>query len=68
MEKNKVDGDTTKDITQQIEKMRRQQTEVCLRELDAAIRPILRKYNCQLDISIVLRQGQIIPRLGVKAI
>jgi len=38
---------------------------LCRRELVAAMNPILDKHNCNLDISIVLKSGQVIPGWGV---
>lgn len=56
---------TVNDIEKKLQEVREQQVRMCTQEIDKAIAPILDKYNCQLDISIILRQGQVIPQLGV---
>lgn len=56
---------TVNDIEKKLQEVREQQVRMCTQEIDKAIAPILDKYNCKFDISIILRQGQVIPQLGV---
>ena len=56
---------TVNDIEKKLQEVRKQQARMCIQELDKAITLILAKYKCQLDISVVLKAGQVIPRLGV---
>jgi len=42
-----------------------EQIKECTKELHEAINKILDKYQCILDVSITLRQGSIIPNIGV---
>ena len=53
------------EIEQRLMEENRKQVMACQQELARVIQPVLDKYQCQLDISITLRQGQIIPNLGV---
>lgn len=56
---------TINDVQKKLKQVQQEQSRLCMQEIDRVITPILNKYNCQLDISIILRQGQVIPQLGV---
>ena len=64
--KGKKKADMSKqEIEQRLMEENRKQVIACQQELAKVIQPVLDKYQCQLDISVTLRQGQIIPNLGV---
>jgi hypothetical protein len=42
-----------------------EQINECTKELQEAMNKVLDKHQCTLDISITLRQGSIIPNIGV---
>jgi signal transduction histidine kinase len=42
-----------------------EQIKNCTKELHETINKILDKHKCMLDISITLRQGSIVPNIGV---
>jgi len=42
-----------------------EQIRECTKELHEVINKILDKHQCMLDISITLRQGSIVPNIGV---
>ncbi len=46
-----------------IKQEREARVEACSQEIAAA----LRKHNCELDVSVVLRAGQVIPQVQVVA-
>lgn len=56
---------TINDVQNKLKQVQQEQAKICMQEIDRAITPILNKYNCQLDISVILRQNQVIPQLGV---
>ena len=56
---------STKEIRQKLQEETQKQIVLCGQEINAAIKPILEKYQFKLDISIILRQNQVIPQLGV---
>ena len=43
----------------------RKQIEDCTMELNRAINEVLNKYQCVLDVSMVIRQGSVTPNIGV---
>jgi uncharacterized protein YejL (UPF0352 family) len=42
-----------------------EQINECTKELQEAINKVLDKHQCTLDISITLRQGSVVPNIGV---
>lgn len=49
------------DLERQLQILREQKTKECGNEIDE----VLKKYNCRFDVSVVLREGQVIPRIGI---
>lgn len=49
------------ELERQLQAFHKEQVKKCNDEIEE----VMKKYNCQFDISVVLRQGQIIPRLGI---
>ena len=62
MEKKEI---KTEELQKMLSIKTEEQINKCTNELYEAINKILDKHQCVLDISITLRQGSIIPNIGV---
>lgn len=51
----------TKEARAAIEQERRERIEACSRD----IAEVLQSHRCRLDVSVLLREGQILPQIGV---
>ena len=51
------------EIKELIEKEKSSRIEKCGEELTA----LLRKYNCSLDVTVILKQDKVIPTIGIIA-
>lgn len=66
MEKNnKKDSKSKEQLQQELREYMTKQVNLCRQEVVAAINPILDKYQCQVDVSITLRSGQVIPSWNI---
>lgn len=55
----------TKELRKMLSIKTEEQINECTKELQEAMNKILDKHQCILDISITLRQGSIVPNIGV---
>lgn len=55
----------TEDLRKMLSAKTDEQVKECTKELYEAMNKILDQHQCMLDISITLRQGSIIPNIGV---
>lgn len=55
----------TEDLRRMLSEKTEEQIKNCTKELHESINKILDKHQCMLDISITLRQGSVIPNIGV---
>ncbi len=56
---------TKEQLQQELKEYTAKQVNLCQQEVVAAINPILDKYQCQIDVSVTLRSGQVIPSWNI---
>lgn len=55
----------TEDLRKMLTEKTQEQINECTKELHETMNKILDKHQCMLDISLTLRQGSIVPNIGV---
>ncbi len=53
------------DLKEAVKKDRAERVEKCSAELNKAMDLVLKKYNCALDVTMVLKKGSVEPLIGV---
>ena len=61
----KVAGNEIDLLRKALSERTRKQIEDCTIELNRTINEVLNKYQCILDVSMVIRQGSVTPNIGV---